>query len=85
MPDSFRTMILKKCGDVTQPPSFADCFINQMQQGGAPAEAVAFTRELYKASGGEVGVMYGFHKVGPVDIAWVNYPCAPTPTTGCSS
>jgi hypothetical protein len=74
MPDAFRTMILKKCGDSTQPPSFADCFINQMQQGGAPADAVAFTRELYKASGGEVGVMYGFHKVGPVDIAWVNYP-----------
>lgn len=74
MPDAFRTMILKKCGDATQPPSFADCFINQMQQGGAPADAVAFTRELYKASGGEVGIMYGFHKVGPVDIAWVNYP-----------
>jgi hypothetical protein len=74
MPDAFRTMILKKCGDATQPPSFADCFISQMQQGGAPADAVAFTRELYKASGGDVGIMYGFHKVGPVDIAWVNYP-----------
>jgi hypothetical protein len=74
MPDSFRTMVLKKCGDGTQPPSFAECFITQMQQGGAPAAAVAFTRELYKASNGDVGIMYGFHKVGPVDIAWINYP-----------
>ncbi len=74
MPDALRTTILKKCGDATQPPSFAECFINQMQAGGAPAAAVEFTRELYKVSGGDVGLMYGFHKVGPVDIAWVNYP-----------
>lgn len=74
MPDSLRTTILKKCGDATQPPPFAECFIKQMQQGGAPAAAVAFTRELYKANGGDVGIMYGFHKVGPVDIAWINYP-----------
>jgi len=74
MPDSFRTAVLKKCGDATQPPSFAECFITQMQQGGAPPEAVAFAREVYKASDGDVGIMYGFHKVGPVDIAWINYP-----------
>jgi hypothetical protein len=74
LPDSLRTTILKRCGDATQPPSFADCFINQMAQGGASAAAVAFTRELYKANGGDVGIMYGFHKVGPVDIAWINYP-----------
>lgn len=74
MPDTFRTMVQKKCGEASQPPSFAECFINQMQQGGAPPDAVAFTRELYKASGGDVGIMYGLHKVGPVDIAWINYP-----------
>jgi hypothetical protein len=74
MPDSLRTTILKKCGDATQPPSFAECFMTQMQQGGAPPAAVAFTRDLYKANGGDVGIMYGFHKVGPVDIAWINYP-----------
>ncbi len=74
LPAALRTTILKKCGDATQPPPFAECFINQMQQGGAPPQAVAFTRELYKASGGEVGLMNGFHKVGPVDIAWINYP-----------
>jgi len=74
MPDSLRTTILKKCGDATQPPPFAECFINQMAAGGAPAPAVAFTRELYKVSNGDVGILYGFHKVGPVDIGWVNYP-----------
>lgn len=74
MPDSLRTTILKKCGDATQPPSFADCFINQMSKGGAPAQAVAFTRELYKANGGDVGILYGLHQVGPVDIGWVSYP-----------
>ena len=36
--------------------------------------SVAFTRELYKVSGGDVGILYGFHQVGPVDIAWINYP-----------
>jgi len=74
MPDAFRITVLKKCGDATQPPPFADCFINQMAQGGAPADAVAFTRDLYKTSGGEVGILYGLHPVGPVDIGWVNYP-----------
>jgi hypothetical protein len=74
MPDAFRTTVLKKCGDATQTPPFAQCFIDQMSQGGAPPQAVAFTRELYKVSGGDVGIVYGLHKVGPVDIAWVNYP-----------
>jgi hypothetical protein len=74
MPDSFRTTALKKCGDATQHPSFADCFINQMAKGGASPQAVAFTRALYNVSGGDVGIMNRFHKVGPVDIAWINYP-----------
>jgi len=74
LPDALRMTIQKKCGEATQPPSFAECFINQMQAGGASPQAVAFTRELYKVSGGDVGILYGFHKVGPVDIAWVNYP-----------
>jgi hypothetical protein len=53
---------------------FADCVINQMPKAGAPAAAVSFTRELYKQTGGELGIMAGFHKVGPVDIVWVQYP-----------
>jgi len=45
-----------------------------MAKGGAPPAAVSFTREVYKVSGGDVGIMTGFHKVGPVDIAWITYP-----------
>lgn len=74
MPDSARTNILKKCGDATQPSSFGKCFMDQMAANGASPQAVAFTRELYAANGGDVGIMNGFQKVGPVDIAWVNYP-----------
>src|SRR5271165_5564340 len=53
---------------------FGDCVVGQMSKAGAPADAVNFTRELFKLSGGEVGIMTGFQKVGPVDIAWVSYP-----------
>ena len=74
MPDAFRITITKKCGDATQPPPFAQCFMDHMAEGGAPPQAVAFTRELYKVSDGDIGILYGLHKVGPVDIAWVNYP-----------
>jgi hypothetical protein len=53
---------------------FGECVMNQMSKAGASADAVTFTRELFKASGGEFGIMSGFQKVGPVDIAWVSYP-----------
>ena len=45
-----------------------------MAKAGASADAVSFTRELYKQSGGEVGIMTGFQPVGPVDFAWITYP-----------
>ena len=59
---------------VTPASKFSECVMNQMSKAGAPAAAMNFTRELYKMTGGEVGVMGGFHAVGPVDIAWVQYP-----------
>jgi hypothetical protein len=62
------------CDKVTPSSKFADCVISQMSKAGAPADAVSFTRVLYKQSGGEVGILSGFHKVGPVDVAWVQYP-----------
>jgi len=52
---------------------FGGCFIDQMAKAGAPAAAVAFTRELYKFNHGDVGIMSGFQP-GPVDIAWISYP-----------
>ena len=45
-----------------------------MAKAGASADAVSFTRELYKQSGGDVGIMTGFQAVGPVDFAWISYP-----------
>lgn len=65
------------CDKVSPSEKFADCVINQMPAAGAPADAVTFTRQLYRQIH-EVGVMAGFHKVGPVDIAWVSYPLRST-------
>ena len=60
--------------DKSAPPNYAECFIEQMSKSGAPADAVSFTRMLYRQSDGQVGIMSDFHKVGPVDVARVMYP-----------
>jgi hypothetical protein len=54
--------------------SIPECMIGQMAQAGAPADALSFTRELYKESHGEFGIMTGFQDEGPVAFAWVTYP-----------
>jgi hypothetical protein len=74
MPSSFLADAHKACDNATQPRGFADCFINQMSKAGASTAAVAFTRALQKQSGGDVGIMTGFHAGGPVDVAFVTYP-----------
>ena len=74
IPSTFLAAVHKACDSASQPPSFADCFINQMSKAGAPPAAVAFTRTLQKQSGGDVGIMSGFSKVGPADVAFVVYP-----------
>jgi hypothetical protein len=52
-----------------------NCLIGQMTKVGAPAAAVSFTRELYKQSHGEFGIMTGFQgHEGPVAFAWITYP-----------
>src|SRR5580658_5075367 len=43
----------------------AECMIAQMTQAGAPTAAVSFTRELFKQSHGEFGVMTGFQGGSP--------------------
>ena len=73
LPAEFITGAHAAC-DKSAPSGFAECFISQMAKAGAPADAVTFTRELYKQSHGDVGIMTGFQPVGPVDIAWVTYP-----------
>lgn len=70
----FLTQAHGACDKVSPSQKFGDCVINQMSKAGAPASAVSFTRELFKQTGGEFGIMAGFQKVGPVDIAWVSYP-----------
>jgi hypothetical protein len=54
--------------------NYADCVIGQMAKAGARADAVQFTRELYKQSRGEFGVMTGFQDEGLVAFAWITYP-----------
>ena|SRR5580704_4115429 len=51
-----------------------ECLIGQMAKAGAPTTAVSFTRELYKQSRGEFGVMTGFQSQRPADFAWITYP-----------
>jgi hypothetical protein len=54
--------------------NYADCMIGHMAKAGASADAVQFTRELYKQSHGEFGVMTGLQDEGPVAFAWITYP-----------
>ena len=55
-------------------PGDVECLIDQMAKAGAPADSVSFTRELYKQSHGEFGVMTGFQSQPPVAFAWITYP-----------
>jgi hypothetical protein len=73
LPEAFMASSHAAC-DKSAPSGFAECFIGQMAKAGAPADAVSFTRELYKQSHGDVGIMTGFQPVGPVDFAWITYP-----------
>jgi hypothetical protein len=73
-PQTFLTTAKETCDKSGGPASFPACFINQMSAAGAPADAVAFTRMLFKQTDGEVGIMSAFKSVGPVDEAQVFYP-----------
>jgi hypothetical protein len=55
-------------------PGDVDCFIGQMAKAAAPPDAVTFTRELYKQSHGDFGIMTGFQPESPVSFAWITYP-----------
>jgi hypothetical protein len=51
----------------------ANCFIEQMTKAGAPADAVAFTRDLYSHTG-QFGVMGAIKDYPPVALSWVVFP-----------
>ncbi|MGA7382988.1 MAG: hypothetical protein WBX03_19200 [Terriglobales bacterium] len=60
--------------DKSSHPGDVECLITQMAKAGAPIAAVNFTRELYKQSHGEFGIMTGFQNQNPVAFAWITYP-----------
>ena len=61
------------CDNAKQPPSFAECFIDQMAKAGAPPEALKFTRQLYK-NNGQVGIVGRTKRFGAFGFAWIVYP-----------
>ena len=71
LPAQFMTAAHAACD---QSSAHVECMIGQMAKNGAPEDAVRFTRELYKQSHGEFGIMSGFHDEGPVAFAWITYP-----------
>jgi hypothetical protein len=75
-PGGFVANAKTACGS-SSGSQFGDCLIQQMVKAGASAASVTFTRDLFKETHGEVGVMTSFQKGTPVDIAWVTYPWRP--------
>jgi len=73
LPTQFMTAAHAAC-DQSVSSGFGECLINQMVKAGAPADAVQFTRLLYKTNHGEFGIMTGFHDAGSVAFAWITYP-----------
>ena len=73
LPSQFMTTAHAAC-DQSSSSSSSECMITRMEKAGAPAEAVQFTRDLYKESDGEFGIITGFQDDGPVAFAWITYP-----------
>lgn len=72
LPPQFMTAAHSACDQSRT--EYASCMISQMEKAGAPADAVQFSRELYKVSHREFGVMTGFQDQGPLAFAWITYP-----------
>jgi hypothetical protein len=73
IPPQFVATVHAAC-DHSASSGYGECWIGQMAKAGASAEAVSFTRELYKESHGEFGIMTGFQDEGPVAFGWITYP-----------
>ena len=52
------------------------------QSSHSAADAIEFTRELYKQSHGDFGIMTGFQDEGPIAFAWITYPLRPNTNYG---
>ena len=55
--------------DASRYPNFGECFVAQMQQAGAPPQAVAFTKLIHNE-----GYLRDSRKIGKVGVAYVLYP-----------
>lgn len=73
-PANFLTHAHAICDKLAGPASFPVCFMNQMPAAGAPADAVSFSRMLFRETGGQLGIMVAFQHYGVVDAAQVFYP-----------
>jgi hypothetical protein len=73
IPSQFLSAAHSAC-DHSASSASGECWIGQMAKAGASTEAVSFTRELYKESHGDFGIMTGFQDEGPVAFAWITYP-----------
>ncbi len=73
-PETFGASANKVCGNPSDGRKYADCFMAQMSKAGAPAGAVSFTREFYKANHGEFAILTRVTHAGKINIAWVVYP-----------
>ncbi len=60
---------------------YDECFMAHMSNGGASPEAVHITQLMYKSLG-EVAIVTDFKRVGPVDLARVQFPLRATDTAG---
>jgi hypothetical protein len=69
--------IREKCASFG-PPKLKECFIAAMRDAGALSDAIAFTTSF-----DGVGILRGFRKVGPVDIAFMSYPFRANENEGC--
>lgn len=81
LPAQFTTTLHAAC-DASSSSDYGECMIGQMAKAGAPAPAMQFTRELYRESHGQFGIMTGFQDEGTVAFAWVTYPLRANTNSG---
>jgi hypothetical protein len=73
IPTTFMATAHAAC-DPKASSALVECMIGQMNKACAPPDSVNFTRELYKQSQEDFGIMTGFQDEGPVAFAWITYP-----------
>src|SRR4051794_21285737 len=57
-------------------PGYAQCFIKQMSELGAPDESVSFTRQYAELNNGVIAVLEDFRPVDSVDLGYAYFPAA---------